>query len=179
MPALSQSPRPPMGQNLFPELMPQPQCLTHIIYASAARAPFSSDALNELLRDVRARNAASGITGMLLYSDGCFFQTLEGESEIVTKLYEKIAHDPRHLNATLIVRENIARRAFKDWTMGYANASRDELAVIPGLNDFFGSGSALTAIDDGRAKTLLKAFSEGRWRSTVSVRGSVSRVSSY
>jgi hypothetical protein len=47
--------------------------------------------------------------------------------------------------------------------MGYAKVTREELAKIPGLNDFFGKGSVFTELESGMAKVLLDAFREGKW----------------
>jgi hypothetical protein len=107
---------------------------------------------------------------MLLYADASFFQILEGEESTVDSLYRRIHRDKRHAHVTLIVREPIARRAFGDWTMGYAHATREELAKVQGLNDFFGKGSVLECVTYSRAKKLLTAFAEGSWRSRLSGR---------
>lgn len=36
------------------------------------------------------------------------------------------------------------------------------------INDFFQSNSSCMCLDKGRAKTLLKAFKNGQWRSSIS-----------
>jgi EAL domain-containing protein (putative c-di-GMP-specific phosphodiesterase class I) len=51
--------------------------------------------------------------------------------------------------------------------MGYSAISAQELDEIIGLNDFFAEGSSFTQVNSGRAKKLLTAFREGRWRSKV------------
>jgi hypothetical protein len=56
-------------------------------------------------------NKPLGITGMFLYSDGSFFQVLEGEAATVDALYEKLDRDKRHQQLTLIIREPIANQA--------------------------------------------------------------------
>ena len=38
------------------------------------------------------------------------------------------------------------------------------LRSVEGANDFFRGGTALSAIDSGRARKLLQAFGAGRWR---------------
>jgi hypothetical protein len=48
--------------------------------------------------------------------------------------------------------------------MGYASLTKSELGSIEGMNDFFQGSSCLTDLDKGRAKKILIAFSEGRWR---------------
>lgn len=135
--------------------------LIHLVYASAARAEHSEEELARLLEAASRHNARLGITGMLLHLEGCFFQVLEGEAGAVDGLFARIVSDPRHRNVTVIVREPIARRAFPDWTMAYAALGAGEAARIAGLAD------GITGIDAGRARKLLHAFTQGRWRSRL------------
>jgi len=138
--------------------------LIHCIYASAARHALDDAARRELLRVARTNNERLGVTGMLLYVENSFFQVLEGEPEVVDELFLRIAGDPRHGNVTEIIREPITRRAFPEWSMGYAAVSRADILATTGLNDFFAGASCLRNIDGGRAKKLLHAFACGRWR---------------
>lgn len=138
--------------------------LIHLIYNSAATEEFSNEALAVLLAKARNKNAALGITGMLLYVDGCFFQVLEGPEDAVNGLAEKIRQDPRHGRMTTIINEPIARRAFSEWTMGFTRMTTSAAGEMDGLNDFFGTGRVLTELDAGRARKLLTAFKDGRWR---------------
>jgi hypothetical protein len=140
--------------------------LIHVIYASIATEEFTFTQLTDLLHKAREANAQTGLTGMLLYSetDRSFFQVLEGEPEAVDRLYSKILVDTRHARITLIIREPIRRRAFGQWTMGFNSVTWPQLKRIPGLNDFFSEGSCHFDLDPGRAKKLLAAFAEGRWR---------------
>lgn len=142
--------------------------LIHCIYASAATPEFSESDLPHLLTSSRTANTAVGLTGMLLYTDRSFFQVLEGEESCVDALLTKLQRDPRHARLTVVIREVIARRAFDEWTMGYASATNGEVADLVGGNDFFGSQSCLLHLDGGRARKLLAAFASGRWRTRLS-----------
>ena len=142
--------------------------LIRCIYASASDIAFSDAELAELLKIARIRNAGLGVTGMLLYVEGSFFQVIEGRAEIVDGLFARIEMDNRHKKVTLIIREPIPARDFADWTMGYADVSRTELSTIPGLNDFFLSGVSFNEMAPGRAKILLEAFRQGKWRRHLS-----------
>ena len=138
--------------------------LIHCIYASAAPAGFDKGQLQKLLAMARENNAQLNVTGMLLYTNHSFFQVLEGEEGIVLSLYEKILRDPRHEKVTKLIQEPIRQRDFAQWTMGYAAITATDLSKIPGLNDFFLQGQSYWEIEQGRAKTLLDAFRQGRWR---------------
>ncbi|MEP6494253.1 MAG: BLUF domain-containing protein [bacterium] len=139
--------------------------LVHCIYCSAAKGgAIAAAELSAILADARRNNARLEVSGMLLYEDGAFFQILEGDRTVVEGLFDKIFSDPRHGRVTKIVLEPIANRSFAEWTMGYPRITRAELSTIPGLNDFFGRGHSFLELEEGRAKTLLDAFKEGRWR---------------
>jgi hypothetical protein len=112
----------------------------------------------------RENNAKLGLTGMLLYAEGSFFQVLEGQVDVVDALYAKIARDKRHAQVTLVIREPISKRHFDAWTMGFYRTSLADLAGMSGVNNFFGNDRAEVSIDAGRARKLLAAFREGRWR---------------
>jgi hypothetical protein len=137
--------------------------LIQLIYASAAVQAFGPQELADLLKVSHANNARLGLTGMLLYAEGSFFQVLEGETGVVEALYGRIEGDPRHTQVTQIICEPIPRRSFDSWTMGFYRLAREELAGIAGINDFFDRDQAL-AINTGRARKLLGAFRDGRWR---------------
>jgi hypothetical protein len=142
--------------------------LIHCIYCSAsANSNLSPAELEELLATCRSNNAAAGITGMLLYRAGSFFQVLEGDRTAIEALFEKIYIDKRHRRVIKIIVEPIAERAFAAWTMGHSQATATDLAEIPGLNDFFMSGESFLELGEGRAKTLLAAFQEGRWKASL------------
>lgn len=138
--------------------------LIHCIYANAACGDLGTQELSDQLEAARENNARLGLTGMLLYAEGSFFQVLEGPADVVDALYAKLERDQRHEQVTLIIKEPIPRRYFDDWSMGFCKISREELAGMSGVNDFFGSGGTMISVDAGRAKKLLAAFRDGRWR---------------
>jgi Sensors of blue-light using FAD len=138
--------------------------LIHCIYASRGRTTTSAAEIQTLLERARAKNAAQGITGMLLFIEGSFFQVLEGDAALVDETYEVIARDARHDRVTQIIREPIAQRSFGEWSMGFVAIERADAERLVGENDFFGSAACLERINAGRARKLLVAFGAGRWR---------------
>lgn len=141
--------------------------LVHLIYASAATRPFTTAELSALLQKARASNDRLQVTGMLLYSNGSFFQILEGSSEVVDTLFARIAADPRHDRTATIIREAITRRTFGDWTMGFTTLNDRDYIDLVGMNDFFDKASCFTGLSRSRAKKILAAFAEGRWRAKL------------
>ena len=140
------------------------ESLSNLIYASVATKDMDRSELLRLLQQVRHANAQVGVTGVLLYEDGNFLQVLEGYKETVQQVFKKIGQDKRHNRIVQIIEEPISKRTFGNWTMAFSSVSREELSTIPGLNDFFATGSMFTQLDNGRAKRLIAAFRQGRWR---------------
>lgn len=98
--------------------------LFFLIYVSKPTEPLSDSQLDALLEKTRAANNSRGITGCLLYMDGCFMQILEGNRKTVLSLVEKIKRDPRHRDFRLVMQAAQQRRIFQDWSMGFRNLSR-------------------------------------------------------
>lgn len=144
--------------------------LTHLIYTSAIAPTFHASQLRTVLQVARTNNARIAVTGILLYISGNFFQVLEGDEATLTQLFTAIASDSRHTNVTKIIHEPIARRDFGEWTMGFSSVDLAELEGTEGLNDFFQQGDSLAKLGPGRAKKLLLAFAQGRWRMQLAER---------
>lgn len=147
--------------------MPDGTGLTRLVYASAATTPFTPDRLNELLALARRRNAAAGVTGMLLYLNGSFFQVLEGPTGVLDGLFATISADPRHDRVRLLLQEPVERREFGDWSMGLARLDAEQIGAVEGLNDFFANGRSLVELEPGAVTELLIGFRGGRWRQSV------------
>jgi len=141
--------------------------LVHCIYVSTASPALGEDELRAMLQVARRNNARSAITGILLASEGTFFQVLEGHPDQVAAVYEKIAADPRHSRVTRIIHEPLPRRFFGEWSMGFASLTPGDLHEVAGANDFFLDGHCFDRLDLGRTKKLLDAFRQGRWRARV------------
>ena len=101
--------------------------LFSLVYVSTATEPFDEKALQELLRRSRAANDAAGLTGLLLYRDGRFIQFLEGEEPAVRQLVGRIAADRRHGRIRTLLEDDIDRRQFAEWTMGFAAPADDDM----------------------------------------------------
>jgi len=112
-------------------------------------------------------NTKLGVTGMLLYENGSFFQVIEGPSKVIEELFQVIHSDNRHHKVVTIIAEPIVKRSFSDWTMGFARLSPDDVCELLGLNDFFTHGNSLNQLNPTRAKKLLTAFKKGRWQARL------------
>ncbi len=141
--------------------------LVHCIYTSVQSHPLTDAELVRLIERSRASNLRNGVTGILLHVKDTFFQVLEGPQEVVEALYAKILLDERHTRVTKIIFETIPRRYFGDSDMTLATLTPSELAALIEEDNLEVREQLLAGLDEGRAKRLLRAFTEGRWRRHV------------
>ena len=104
--------------------------LVRLMYASRAVSPEAEAELASILQQSKKNNPVVGVTGVLCFSAGIFLQVLEGGRTAVSALYNKITADPRHKDVVLLRYEEIDERSFGSWSMGQANLSRLNPAVI-------------------------------------------------
>jgi len=111
--------------------------MIRLTYASTALKEWSPEELLKLLKECRNNNDVNNITGILLYTNGTFFQVLEGDEATVNSVYAMIEKDKRHKDVTLIQKEKITERAFPYWSMGFEKINAKDLSKMEGFNDFF------------------------------------------
>lgn len=145
-------------------LSPGVGTLAHLVYASAETTTLVREELVGILEHSRVANRARDITGILLYAEGSFFQVLEGDADAVDETFARIAHDPRHADIVIIVREPIHHRSFPDWSMGFASLTAEEVTEIVGASDAVRRATTFADVTPGRARKLIEAFARGRWR---------------
>lgn len=133
-----------------------------ITYASSATEPFSDEALKALLIKARDNNSKLGITGLLLYKDGNFMQSVEGPESAVYELYKKIIADPRHNKILKLLEYEITERSFSTWEMGFRNLSDPDVKEIPGYSEFLQTPltSPFFQTNPTKAQKLLLMFRE-------------------
>lgn len=90
-----------------------------LVYYSIASPMLTEKDVDAILRKARDFNSVREITGCLLYFNDQFVQILEGQKSHILELYERIKHDKRHLNPTVIVETEIEDRVFPTWSMAY------------------------------------------------------------
>ena len=135
--------------------------LTYLSTATA-RDGFSPDELTDLLVTSRRNNHAAGLSGMLLYVNGHFIQTLEGPQDAVEQTFARIGRDPRHRDVLLVLRDETPTRVFAEWTMGFESVDPEEAASIPGFDDYLRTRTVPpeAARELGRAGVFHRAFRE-------------------
>ncbi|MDL2336259.1 MAG: BLUF domain-containing protein [Pseudomonadota bacterium] len=104
--------------------------LVRLMYASRAADSVNQNELVSILKKSKANNPDIGVTGVLCFSAGIFLQVLEGGRSPVSALYNRIANDPRHHDVVLLSYEEVEERHFAGWSMGRANLSRLNPALV-------------------------------------------------
>jgi len=102
----------------FPET--RTEALSMIAYRSLAVSIPSDTALQQLLSVAQFRNKQAGLTGVLIYDRGAYFQWLEGPAEALERIWASILADPRHHQVTLLRHEPISARVFRGWDLRIA-----------------------------------------------------------
>jgi hypothetical protein len=108
--------------------------LERVVYVSRSAPGMTLETVFGIIRAAHARNARDGLTGGLIFLDGCFAQLLEGEGAALAAAVARIARDPRHGALALRARERALCRLFP----GQALALRSRACLDAGLLEAFG-----------------------------------------
>ncbi|MDM7942915.1 MAG: BLUF domain-containing protein [Hydrogenophaga sp.] len=123
--------------------------LYNLVYCSQASDGVGAAAVDHIIAASRRGNPPRGITGLLVFGSGIFFQWLEGPRDSVLALMSHLKKDPRHHNVVLLTSgEEVRERLFPDWDMELvtAEAVRDVLV------------DALDSAQDPRNADALRAL---------------------
>ncbi len=80
-----------------------------ICYVSTATREFSNSEIKDLFQKWKKKNKEEQIQGILLYSEGHFFQVLEGERTAVLALFSKVNKDARHSGIIQLLGKDIQK----------------------------------------------------------------------
>ncbi|WP_232224010.1 BLUF domain-containing protein [Gillisia sp. CAL575] len=83
-----------------------------IVYVSTASNNLKDEEIQNILSSSNTWNNKNDITGLLLFSEGNFFQIIEGEKKTITELFETIQEDDRHHNIMQIFGKDIHKDAY-------------------------------------------------------------------
>jgi hypothetical protein len=109
----------------------RPPLLFNVVYCSRAATGIDADAVDHIIAASQRNNARWGITGMLVFGEGIFFQWLEGPRDAILRLLATLRSDTRHESIVLLSEVEEAReRLFPQWDMELVDAEhiRDVLA---------------------------------------------------
>ncbi len=127
-----------------------------IVYVSTASSDLKEPEIKTMLDESVAWNNRNDLTGLLLYSEGNFFQVIEGEETVIKDLFESIQQDPRHHNIIQIFGKSIHKEAYDGFKSDfiYSNAHYDPKKFKTYLEQ-------IEVLDDATqkaVKNMLKVF---------------------
>ncbi len=122
-----------------------------IMYKSAPSEGIDKSEFQELLQRSQERNQLYDITGYIFLSKTKIVQLIEGNDDMVDRLYNRITTDNRHENVMTILDKKIEKRTMIGWDMAiidFWNAKKDKFDEFSLLDKLYSS----TDIE------LIKAF---------------------
>jgi hypothetical protein len=120
--------------------------LQQVVYCSRAAWGVDAAAVERIIGTAQRTNPQLGISGLLVFGSGVFFQWLEGPREHVTALMDRLRADPRHdAIVELSEVEEVRERLFPLWDMELVTS--DHIREV--LEDALGSAS-----DERNARAL-------------------------
>jgi hypothetical protein len=135
--------------------------LYNVVYCSRAVASVDDAVVQQIVATARLRNPQHGITGMLVYGGGVFFQWLEGPRERVLALMALLRADRRHDNVVeLSAVEEVRERLFPEWDMELVSAEHirevleDALDNATDVRNAQALAGLLSELDKGRLESL-------------------------
>lgn len=123
--------------------------LYNLVYCSRATDGVDDAAVARIIETARRCNPVQGITGLLVFGSGIFFQWLEGPRDNVTQLMANLKKDPRHEDVVqLSAVEEVRERLFPDWDMELVTSAdiRDVLLDALAQAKDKKNGAALTLL---------------------------------
>ena len=139
---MSAAPRLPLDEPRAGHAFP---LLYQLVYCSRATPGVDDDAVHRIIRSARRRNPEQGITGLLVFGSGIFFQWLEGPRDNITALMARLQADPRHVDiVTLDTTEEVRERLFSDWDMELVSGANIRDVLQDALDNARDAASATT-----------------------------------
>lgn len=95
----------------------------NLVYCSQAADGVGTEAIEQVIAASHRNNPRHGITGMLVFGGGIFFQLLEGPKANILNLMNKLHSDARHSQIVVLSQsEEHEERLFPNWDMELVKA---------------------------------------------------------
>lgn len=130
-----------------------------ISYVSTKKEHLPEEEINEILTHTEKNNNKLEITGILLYSEGNFFQVLEGPREDLQTLYTKIKLDSGHYDLISIFEKEVDEPIFQKYTSEFT--SIDTRYKSKEVEAYLTKIKTLSPAVQSSVKYILKNFLEG------------------
>ena len=143
--------------------------LYHFVYCSRAADGVDGDEVNRIVESAQRNNLAHGITGVLVFGSGVFFQWIEGPAAQIQRLILSLHGDSRHYDiVSLSQGEEERERLYPNWDMERVEA--EDISAV--LQD------ALESAEDEINAAALKRILEHLSSKTISFSPRLSRIPS-
>jgi Sensors of blue-light using FAD len=130
--------------------------LCHFVYWSRAADGVDDDEVGRIVQSAQRNNLARGITGVLVFGSGVFFQWIEGPAAEMQKLIATLHGDRRHYDIVPLSRSEEKReRLYPNWEMEQVEA--EDISEV--LQDAL--GSAEDENDVAALKRILEHLASG------------------
>ncbi|AWN41782.1 BLUF domain-containing protein [Methylobacterium durans] len=121
----------PRGAELDEAALP---ALYHFVYCSRAADGVDDAEVGRIVESAQRYNLAHGITGVLVFGSGVFFQWIEGPAAQIQKLIASLHGDSRHYDiVTLSQSEEERERLYPNWDMEKVEAEDIRLVLQDAL----------------------------------------------
>lgn len=131
------------------------ECSLLYVSRSTIRRECLALEIADIIAVSREYNARAGITGALVRAGGYFAQLLEGPTDAVKTLMERIDRDRRHTDVSVVRIAASTKRQLPDWSMAYAGES---IYVAKQIAALIGLGLAADPERIDRLDMLIVAF---------------------
>ncbi len=112
-------------------------------YCSRATPGVGTAEIDRIITSARLNNPGLGITGLLVFGSGVFFQWLEGPRSGIDVMRRRLAADTRH--DTIIAldeSEELRERLFPEWDMELVSATAIREVLVDAIDDAGESSNA-------------------------------------
>ena len=127
-----------------------------ICYISTATKDFTDPEILELLKSWKEKNTRLDIRGILLFSQGHFFQVLEGEKPAVLEVFHSIQLDPRHGGIIQIMGKDIDRGSLDGYIVSHLKENTFSRPEI--IGKYCKSVKGMDPETQQQIKTILESF---------------------
>jgi len=108
--------------------------LFNVVYCSKASESVDAAVVNQIIASSLRNNPGWGITGMLVFGEGIFFQWLEGPRESIVRLMALLRSDSRHGQIIMLSEvEESRERLFPQWDMELVEAEHIRDVLVDAL----------------------------------------------
>jgi hypothetical protein len=109
---------------------PEETKLHSLAYFSHATRGMDKAALSGLLLKAQRFNESVGVTGLLIFANNRFLQTLEGSAPALADVYERIVRDPQHSDITMLFNDVVSTRVYPAWATSSIEAASSTIATF-------------------------------------------------